>query len=78
MGSGAADFQLAGGVISGREAHYGVRMRPEEANRGKVSNHYIYSELREKSLCQAKSCSAEAREAIQVLNGGGEVGKMTF
>lgn len=30
MGSSAADFRLAGGVSSGREARYGVRMRPEK------------------------------------------------
>ena len=29
MGSSAADFWLAGGVSSGREARYRVRMRPE-------------------------------------------------
>lgn len=75
MGSGAAAFRLAGSLTSGREARCGDRMGTEQTNWGKVSNQVIYSEGRKNSLCQAHSCSAEAREAVQILNGGEEVGR---
>lgn len=78
MGSSAADFWLAGGVSSGREARYGVRMRPERQRKG--SYHAIYSELREeRTVCvRLRAAPQRAQRQSRFLVEGGKVGKITF
>lgn len=78
MGSSAADFWLAGGVSSGREARYGVRMRPERQRKG--SYHAIYSELREeRTVCvRLRAAPQRAQRQSRFLVEGGEGGEDDF
>lgn len=82
MGSSAGDLRLAGVVTAEIGSLRGqIGYRPgEQPGWGKVSSQVIYSKLRKERTepASSKSCSAEVREAVQVLNGGEEAGEMTF
>lgn len=75
MGSGAGDLTLT--VARPRVERLAAESGSEQIRRtmgrtGEGVKSGIYSEVREErtEVCKAKSCSAEAREAVRVLNGG--------
>lgn len=70
MGSGAGALTLPGGVTSDGEARCGIRLGTHRANHGPGRGFALEMREERTEVRRAKSCSAEAGAAVQVLNGG--------